>query len=176
MKIWTVCSRRSMAGAECVSYQRVSFQQAFHRQGDHLNLRHSSRLTELSMSVTTYLNLNKWPTQIRFDEELKANASESGTIFRRSEGVAQKRYHKSLQPFITMNEPDLRMPSVKVHCLFTNSFISASDEILNLEREMVILDPTLNFYSRCFYEMLGSQDQSQAAEPNPAPVDMSFFE
>ena len=70
-----------MAGAECVGYQRVSFQQAFHRQGDQLNLRHAARLTELSMSVTTYLNLNKWPTQIRFDEELKANASESGTIF-----------------------------------------------------------------------------------------------
>ena len=99
-----------------------------------------------------------------------------------------------------MNEPDLRVPGVKVHCLLINSFISASDGILDAVREMVVLDPTLNLTvsvsTKCSglkinpklglvdelkKAMLGTEREVykailNTAEPNPALVNISFFE
>ena len=80
---------RSMVGSECVGYQGVSFPVGVSppRRPAESSTRlqtATSLLTELSISITTYIKLNRWLAQtirssmacLRFDEELKAQRSQ----------------------------------------------------------------------------------------------------
>eukprot|EP00450_Noctiluca_scintillans_P008636 CAMPEP_0194503766 /NCGR_PEP_ID=MMETSP0253-20130528/28562_1 /TAXON_ID=2966 /ORGANISM="Noctiluca scintillans" /LENGTH=739 /DNA_ID=CAMNT_0039346081 /DNA_START=99 /DNA_END=2318 /DNA_ORIENTATION=+ len=57
----------------------------------------------------------------------------------------QNRYHQSLRSFIILNEPDLKVPGVQEPLSVAKSLISAFDGILDAEREMGVVEPTLNF-------------------------------